>query len=70
MIVKSTWNQAKERRKKQVGNSGYISEITGEISSVAEGTAQLREHYQTRKDECCPLRNTNTDQTIRGYYSE
>ena len=70
VIVKSTWNQAKQKRKKQVGSSGYISEVTGEISSVTEDTARLSEHYQTRKDECCPLRNTNTDQTIRGTVSE
>ena len=70
VIVKDTWNQAKQTRKKQVGNSGYVSEITGEIRSITEGTAQLSEHYQTRKDECCPLRNTNTDQTIRGTSSE
>ena len=37
---------------------------------MAEGTAQLSEHYQARKDECCPHQNTNTDQTIRGTVSE
>ena len=48
----------------------YISEITGEINSLAEGTARLSDHYQARKDECCPLRNTDTDQTTRGAASE